>query len=417
MHKYQEENIRLEELMSECAANNAEYWEELGESVPSLPKLRSLASKYVTYSAAIASSYVKTQEAFPESCAPTANYLHFLLQVGVDVKETVRVREELKAKLEKGSEQRSSLGGLLSDEVAMIAVDSVGGRLGHIVNCNGQTRTLLGYEKSSLLEKNITRIMPKIYGELHNNFILSFLQGRTSGSSADSDSAESSTRSVGSSGEKVVTPLTNEGFLVEVGLRLHPVADVEGSLLVVGFMSKREDNGEAIVMVDSNSGVFQAIDSRFSGMLRHKVSGKQVVTEEVRISSLFPELNMARLEREGSQDSLLEVEHLCEEENASSVNLEVTVELRRVKLYEGRKLTFLSIIDKLQGSSHKFVNNFQKNGRKYKPRNSNASFSSVSLNKVGISVIDMEFKHYEEKLLQESNDLLVQDIDLYKNLE
>ena len=71
------------------------------------------------------------------------------------------------------------LGGLSSEEVSMIVVDSVGSRLGHIVNCNAQTQQLLGYEKESIVDKNITRIMPKIYAELHNNFILSYLQGKT----------------------------------------------------------------------------------------------------------------------------------------------------------------------------------------------------------------------------------------------
>jgi len=60
----------------------------------------------------------------------------------------------------------------------MIAVDSVGKRLGKIVNCNNQTDRLLGFKKKSLLEKNITRIMPKIYSELHDHFILNYLKGQ-----------------------------------------------------------------------------------------------------------------------------------------------------------------------------------------------------------------------------------------------
>jgi hypothetical protein len=107
----------------------------------------------------------------------------------------------------------------------MIAVDSVGSRLGNIVNCNSQTHALLGYQKESIVDKNITRIMPKIYGDLHNDFILSFLQGKTHSQPGDSDSADSSSRSESLRGEKVVTPLTSEGLLVEVGLQLHLVVD------------------------------------------------------------------------------------------------------------------------------------------------------------------------------------------------
>ena len=58
----------------------------------------------------------------------------------------------------------------------MIAVDSVGKKLGSIVNCNSKTKDLLGYYKDSLINKNITRIMPRVYTELHNSFLLNFIK-------------------------------------------------------------------------------------------------------------------------------------------------------------------------------------------------------------------------------------------------
>jgi PAS domain-containing protein len=57
----------------------------------------------------------------------------------------------------------------------MIALDSVGSRLGVVANCNSQTKRLLGYEKAALIGKNITRTMPNIYSDLHNNFLLKFI--------------------------------------------------------------------------------------------------------------------------------------------------------------------------------------------------------------------------------------------------
>jgi PAS domain S-box-containing protein len=61
------------------------------------------------------------------------------------------------------------------DEAGMIGVDTVGSRLGTIVNCSPHIKNQLGYEKTTLLGKNITRIMPKMYSDLHNNFILNYL--------------------------------------------------------------------------------------------------------------------------------------------------------------------------------------------------------------------------------------------------
>jgi hypothetical protein len=170
---YQKEIGNFEELMEECAQNNGEYWEELVETAPSLPKLRKLASNYILYKEAIASCYDKIMSVVPEACLPTATYLHFLLQVGVEVREAIKVRDELICRLESEISHQTSLGGLVSHETCMIAVDTVGCRLGSVTNCNSHTKVMLGFDKNAILGKNITKIMPKIYTDLHDDFLLS----------------------------------------------------------------------------------------------------------------------------------------------------------------------------------------------------------------------------------------------------
>jgi len=59
-------------------------------------------------------------------------------------------------------------------------------------------------------------------------------------------------------------------------------------------MKGREANEEAIVMVDSN-GVLLAIDANFEAKLKHKIKAKQIINEEIKLNSLFPELNMRKL--------------------------------------------------------------------------------------------------------------------------
>jgi len=107
--------------------------------------------------------------------------------------------------------------------MAMIVVDSVGSKLGHVVNCNKQTQMLLGYEKENIVNKNVTRIMPKFYSDLHNNFILNFLKGQSHTHNI-SDFTDTSSFGDNSTAEKIVTPINTKGFLMEVNLRLHPVA-------------------------------------------------------------------------------------------------------------------------------------------------------------------------------------------------
>ena len=45
----------------------------------------------------------------------------------------------------------------------MITVNTVGNNLGLIKNCSTQIKELLGYEKKSIIGKQVTKLMPKIY--------------------------------------------------------------------------------------------------------------------------------------------------------------------------------------------------------------------------------------------------------------
>lgn len=92
--------------------------------------------------------------------------------MGADLTSTVKVRDEIKNKLHAAGNNHR----LPVDEVTTIAVDTVGNKLGEIVSTNSQIKELLGFEKSTLIGKNVIKLMPKIYSELHNSFIINFIK-------------------------------------------------------------------------------------------------------------------------------------------------------------------------------------------------------------------------------------------------
>ena len=47
--------------------------------------------------------------------------------------------------------------------------------LGTVLDCNNEITRILGYDKEELIEENISHIMPKAYGDLHDDFIKNFL--------------------------------------------------------------------------------------------------------------------------------------------------------------------------------------------------------------------------------------------------
>ena len=48
--------------------------------------------------------------------------------------------------------------------------------VGNILSCNTQVLKFLGYEKSELIGSNVHKIMPKVYHDIHNDFIKNYLE-------------------------------------------------------------------------------------------------------------------------------------------------------------------------------------------------------------------------------------------------
>ena len=116
-------------------------------------------------------------------------------------------------------------------------------------------------------------------------------------------------------------------------------------------------------MIETHTGLILGFDKHFATIIKNKISGKQVMSEDFRCASFFPELNLAKLEKDGPQETLFNLEHLFEEESAAVANSTVTVSIKRTKMYEGNKIICLCITEtatfmNILGRS---INNFQQN--------------------------------------------------------
>jgi len=45
-----------------------------------------------------------------------------------------------------------------------------------VLNSNKNVNSLLGYTQKEIVGKNVTKIMPKIYADMHGTFMLNFLK-------------------------------------------------------------------------------------------------------------------------------------------------------------------------------------------------------------------------------------------------
>lgn len=87
------------------------------------------------------------------------------MNIGVDTKETLKVKEKLTTILEtKSRSVRVSECQLNEEEnIAIVTLNSIGNNLGVVLNCNNAVQETLGFDKNGLIGKNVTKIMPKIY--------------------------------------------------------------------------------------------------------------------------------------------------------------------------------------------------------------------------------------------------------------
>jgi PAS domain S-box-containing protein len=138
------------------------------------------------------------------------------------------------------------------EDAAIITVDSIGNNLGVVLNCSNNVNATLGYEKNGLLGKNVTKIMPKIYSELHNNFMLKFIRSETSHLRPS---------------DKIVTAINKDSLLVEIKLTVRMMTSTQSALAIVGFMKpiiKEKGRGESgLLMFSLNSSEILGIDAQF----------------------------------------------------------------------------------------------------------------------------------------------------------
>ena len=89
-----------------------------------------------------------------------------------------------------------------------------------------------------------------------------------------------------------------------------------------------------------------AIDRNFSNFVKKKVTGKQIIQDELKLSNLLPEINLSLFKDQPFQDSQLEVGNLSGEEFIGQEDFVVRVRVLRTKVYSGRQLIFLSVTEK-----------------------------------------------------------------------
>ena len=117
-----------------------------------------------------------------------------------------------------------------------------------VTNCNNLVFKYLGYKKQELIGENISKIIPKIIGDNHNNILGSAIKENRLSLS-----------------EKQIFPLNSEGYISMFSVKLRLLNNLTNGIQIIGFCSPSK-NPNAILMYNKVQGVIYGLSKNDSGL-------------------------------------------------------------------------------------------------------------------------------------------------------
>eukprot|EP01022_Parablepharisma_sp_SALTPOND_P012940 TRINITY_DN1684_c0_g1_i1.p1 TRINITY_DN1684_c0_g1~~TRINITY_DN1684_c0_g1_i1.p1 ORF type:complete len:1654 (-),score=167.49 TRINITY_DN1684_c0_g1_i1:41-5002(-) len=156
------------------------------------------------------------------------NYFYY----GSFLKNVLNSEEEGREWIEKGEDivkqQRDSWNKYNADickssDTAIVVISGDLDSLGMIQTTNEHVRHQLGFDVSDLVDRNISRIMPRIIGEVHDNFMLHHFK---------------TGRGILIGNERMVFIQTKEGFMEPISILINTLPGLERGLQYIGFLRR-----------------------------------------------------------------------------------------------------------------------------------------------------------------------------------
>ena len=272
-----------------------EFWRELLENNPDIQKLQSLGAK-------ITHSFEQTSGEFKKLNDINPNHIKMLQIYGNYLKDIVNDDVEGQRTLEKAEyvDKSSAVNKQFIDNdhlkygensnTCILTVSGNLANLGIIKNVNNEITRILGFSKPDLIGQNISRIIPKVMGDLHDGFMRNYFE-------------TSDPKVVGL--ERMVFPLDKDGYIVPCSLMIKVLPNLDEGIRLVGFLKDVDKDGtfakgsefeteERVhhIMYSGDTGAIHGIThscKRSFGIPSSLVSGASA-TNDFTMDIIFPDL-------------------------------------------------------------------------------------------------------------------------------
>ncbi|KAL4466115.1 hypothetical protein ABPG74_004352 [Tetrahymena malaccensis] len=218
-----------------------EFWNKLLEEIPDVDKLLLLGTK-------ITNSIETNQQVFENLQEINSNHIKSLMIYGNYLKEIVNDEQDGNRLLEKAqyiersnqaNKQFVDVEKLKYGENSSTSIISVSGNLnqvGMVVNTNNEIEQLLGYSKNDVIGQNINKLMPKVYGDIHDGLFHRYLE-------------TSQPKVIGI--ERTVMCLNKNGYIIPTSIMVKVLPNLDQGIQIVGFL-KEIDNQESKSQIEKD---------------------------------------------------------------------------------------------------------------------------------------------------------------------
>ncbi|CAK86810.1 unnamed protein product (macronuclear) [Paramecium tetraurelia] len=226
---FQNQLVILTSMIQKSAESHLEFWRELQEDYPNILKLQNIGMKVLQQIDLCDEAYQELVEINNNNLNLLEFYNAYLQQVVHDKEQHEQLSQQI-SQIKKAIFQRRQGAGqesriTESQETIIITMSGNVGSIGIVASCNNEIQKSLGYPASDLFESNVSKIMPKIIGDQHNQLVENYM--RTNNSNI-----------IGM--ERFVLAQNSQQFLVPCKLMVKVLPNLDKGILLVGFLKPLE---------------------------------------------------------------------------------------------------------------------------------------------------------------------------------
>ncbi|RZK24531.1 MAG: PAS domain S-box protein [Flavobacterium sp.] len=313
----------LQVLLSEAIAYYIDFWSELLESSPQVTRLYSYGAQVVNNTDLIMEKYTNLNAINPNHIRLHQVYGDFVKIAIPESNESTKAFEKLADEthilMTRHQIDTNDAGNIEDDQGRFIILSGSHKNMGVITDIGPTIPEMCGYSKAELIGRNVSMMMPKIFGEVHDRLLRTYLLNT-------SETVHDPHR------DKAIYVLNKDGYVIPCDITVYILPSLREGIRLAGFLheidapdTQKDDFNEGIIeqvnkapyyiLFNADTHLLQGVSYncwRSFGISSRLVEGNEVAGD-VGIEDLFKEfgrLDQEKLKSEQGIETVLDTSKL-----------------------------------------------------------------------------------------------------------